>query len=417
MQAILLAGGQSLRLYPFANGVHKSMISILGKPLICHTVEKLKAVGLTDIIIVTDPKSIIKDYLGDGKNQGVSIRYITQPQPLGMANALLCAKKLIKGDFVILHSYHVDADVLYKELRAKKTQNRKGVILAKERKDTWKYGILKTEGEYVKEVIEKPERGNEPSNLSIVGIYLLSKEFVDIAAQVPKEHYQFEKALSIFAQNSAVAFVKTSQDTVVLKYPWDLLALKNYLLKGIKTSIAANADIAKSAEISGNVIIEKGVKIMEGVKIKGPCYIGKNVYIGTNVIIRNGVNLEENCIIGANMEVKNSLIMQGSTTHSGFIGDSVIGQRSKIAAQFCSANVRLDRKTVKVIAKKEKMDSGLKYLGVIIGNNTEIGIKVSTMPGVIIGNNVTIGPATVVKNNVEDDNTYYTKFHEIVTKK
>ena len=126
--------------------------------------------------------------------------------------------------------------------------------------------------------------------------------------------------------------------------------------------------------------------------------------------------MEENAIVGANMEIKNSLIMENSTTHSGYIGDSIIGRNCKIAAGFYSANVRLDREFIKSLVKEENVDTGLKYFGAIFGEGTEIGIRASTMPGVIIGRNAVIGPSTVVMQNVPDHTKYYTKFKSVVSK-
>ncbi len=116
------------------------------------------------------------------------------------------------------------------------------------------------------------------------------------------------------------------------------------------------------------------------------------------------------------LEVKNSLIMSSAKVHSGFIGDSVIGEDCRIGAQFSSANVRLDRSEIKIQTEKEEVDSGLKHLGTIIGRNVKIGIKVSTMPGIIIGGGSIIGPSTVVLNNVPENSKYYTKFKETVIK-
>ncbi len=417
MQAVLLAAGRSSRMYPFAQSKHKSMISLLGKPLLFYTIEGLKKTGIKNIIIVVDKNSVVQDYFGSGEKFGVSLSYIVQPHPLGMGDALLLAAERIEGDFLLLHGYHVDVSSFAKTLIEKKTKAIDAVLLAQERDDTWKYGVLTIEKEKVVAVTEKPKKGTEASKLCAVGIYLLSKDFLDVLHKTPPEHYQFEKALSDFAKIKHVAFVSTNSDTVVLKYPWDLLVVKNYLLKKSKKSIGKNTSIAKSAELIGDVVISDNVTILEGAKIKGPCYLGENVYVGTNAILRNGVVVEKGAVIGAHMEVKNSVIMEGSTTHSGFIGDSVIGEHCKIAAQFGTANVRLDRTTVKVDVKGEKIDSELKSLGAMIGDKTQIGIQSSTMPGIVIGSGVLIGPATSVKSNVENDTTYYTKFQEVVSKK
>jgi len=106
--------------------------------------------------------------------------------------------------------------------------------------------------------------------------------------------------------------------------------------------------------------------------------------------------------------------MDHTTTHTGIIEDSIIGRNCKIAAGLLTANVRLDRKSVQSVIKGEKIDSKLSAFGMILGNNSQFGIRVSTMPGVVIGNNVIVGPETIVKENIEDNKKYYTKFESIV---
>lgn len=414
MQAILLAAGQSSRIHPFSNGMHKSMIRILGKPLLQHTIEKLKTKNVTDIIIVVGKDQVIESYFGDGKKFGVSITYVLQETPEGAGNAILLAKRHLRGDFLLLNSYHVEIDKFIDQLVLAKTEANDGVLLVKQKENTWDYGVVKVEDGRVNGLIEKPQKGNEPSNLCIVGVYLLSLEFIATLEKTPQEHYQLETALDGYVKDHNITFVETSENTVVLKYPWDLLSVKDYLLSTLKKYVADNAEIAPSAEIIGEVYIDENAKIMENVVIKGPCFIGKDVFVGNSAILRDGVDMEDKSVIGANMEVKNSLIMENSKTHSGFLGDSVIGSDSRIGAGFCTANLRIDRATVKATINDKKIDTGLKSLGAMIGNNTRIGVKASTMPGVIIGNDVSVGPSTTVLHNISDGKKYYTKFAEIV---
>jgi bifunctional UDP-N-acetylglucosamine pyrophosphorylase/glucosamine-1-phosphate N-acetyltransferase len=415
MQAILLAAGESSRMYPFSNGEHKSMIRILGKPLLEHMLEKLKNKNIRDIIIVVGNNNI-EAYFGNGRKFGVNIKYVLQKNPEGAGNAILLSKDLLKNDFILLNAYHVEIDNLVDKLIAAKTTNNDGVLLVKEKEDVWNYGVVEIEGESVKSIIEKPSIGNSPSNFCIVGVYLLSKLFLEILEKTPPKHYQLEEALDTFVKGHNVGFVKTDEATIVLKYPWDLLNIKNYLLANLKKSISAGSKIASSAQLIGEVYIEDGTEIMENAVVKGPCYLGKNSFVGTNSILRDGVDLEEHSVVGANMEMKNTLLSEGSKTHSGFIGDSLVGKNCRIGAAFNSANVRIDRETVKTMVKGEKIDTGLKSLGVIIGNNTRFGIKSTTMPGIIVGENTVIGAGTVVMNNVSANVKYYTKFQEIITK-
>jgi UDP-N-acetylglucosamine diphosphorylase/glucosamine-1-phosphate N-acetyltransferase len=416
MQALLLAAGQSSRMYPFANGFHKSMIKIFGKPLLQHAIEKLKNKNITDIVIVVGKDNNIEPYFGDGSKYGVSITYVLQEKPEGAGNAILLAAKHLKDDFLLLNSYHVEIDKFIEPLLSAKLGGTEGILLVKQKTDTWNYGVISVDEDRVKAITEKPQKGNEASSFCIVGIYLLSSSFIRKLESTPAEHYQLETALDAFAKDHVVRFLETKEETVVLKYPWDLLTIKNYLLSDLKKNIAANAEVASSAEIIGEVYIGENAKIMEKAVIKGPCFIGKNVFIGNNAILRDGTIVEENSVVGANMEVKNTLIMESSKTHSGFIGDSVVGNNCRIGAGFCSANVRLDRATVKSTVKNEKVDTGVKSLGAMIGDGTHIGIKSSTMPGIIIGRNVYVGSETAVMNNITDNTKYYTKFQEVVIK-
>ncbi len=416
MQAVILAAGQSSRMYPFNNGSHKSMIKIMGKPIIYYTIEALKNSGITDLIIVVNAENKIGEYFGNGKKFGVSIKYSTQKDPQGAGDALILAGKHITGDFFLLNASHVDVDTFIGDLQKGKKEGGKAVLLAKNKPGGVLQGILKFKGDKVEEIIEKP-KNVQPPYLYVVGIYLLPYDFLKILQNTPPEHYQLEKAISLYAKNNSVLFQKTLKETVSLKYPWDILGVKNYLLKNIKENISPAAKIAKSAEIIGKVFLEDGVSIMENVVIKGPCYIGQNAYVGNNAVLRGGIDIGKNAVVGANMEIKNSTLMQNSTTHSGYIGDSVIGENCKIAAGFFTANVRLDRANIKTQVKEEKIDTGLGMLGVMLGNDSNLGIKVTTMPGIIIGRNVIVGASTTVMNNIADNTKYYTRFQEIVSKK
>lgn len=415
--AIILAGGQSSRMYPFENGIHKSMIRIMGKPILYYTIEALKNSGIINLIVITNGKSKIEDYFGDGKNFGVSIKYDVQEKPEGAGDALIIAGKYVTGDFLLINASHVEADTLVGDVLKAKEENVKAVLLAKKKINGVMQGALRFTGNKVEEIIEKPKAGEKPSNIGVIGIYLFQKNFLETLSKTPKEHYQLEAAISDYAKENNVIFVQTSKETVSLKYPWDLLNIKNYLFKKLKRSISSKAKIAKSAEVIGEVFVEDGVTIMEKVVIKGPCYLGKNSFVGNNAILRGGIDIGENAVVGANMEIKNSILMNDSTTHSGYIGDSIVGRKCKIAAGFLTANVRLDRASVTTIIKEEKIDTQLKMLGVAIGDNSNIGIKVTTMPGIIIGRSVTVGSSTTVMSNISDNTKYYTKFKEIVNKK
>lgn len=416
MQAVILAAGQSSRFWPF-NGTHKSLIKIMGKPIILYTIQGLINAGIKDIIVIQGPNKDIEIELKNYPKYK-NIRYLVQDEPKGMGDALVAAKKLLTGQFLLVLAERVDSEEIIRELRLKINASENTAILVGVTTDTPSlFGILKIENNKVIDIIEKPKKGEEPSSVKALGIYVLTPGFFEIYKKTKKHQYDFEEALSAYMKKNDVDLMFWDKETVTLKYPWDLLEIKNYLFKNLKRFISGKSKISKTAEIIGEVVIGDNVTLMEGVRIKGPCFIGKGTVIGNNALLRNGVDIGENCLVGSFMEVKNTIIMDGSTTHSGFIGDSIVGENCKIAAQFCTGNVRLDRGIVKSVVKEESIETGAKFLGAFIGEGSNIGIKVSTMPGVIIGRNVTVGPSTVIMKNIPNDTKYYTKFQEIISKK
>src|SRR5947209_2985158 len=99
MQAVILAAGQSSRFYPFSHVAHKTLIKMMGKTLLEHTLLSLKKSDITEVIIVVGKINSVEQIVGDGTTLGIHITYVVQPEPLGMGDALLQAEAEIKEDF------------------------------------------------------------------------------------------------------------------------------------------------------------------------------------------------------------------------------------------------------------------------------------------------------------------------------
>ncbi len=413
MQAIILAAGKSSRFSPFDTSGHKSSIKVLGKTILEHTLLSIKTAGIDDVIIVVSKNDPIQKQIV-AQDIGMKLTFVEQPEALGMGDALLRAKEHVIDSFFLLHPSHVDFHEFASEMQAKQGSPDTIVLLAKKEDDVTEFGVLKLDGEKVVDIVEKPSVGTEPSHLRIIGVYLMPLSFFQSLENIQPEHYNLEAAISEFAKNSSVYYVETERDVVTLKYAWQLMLVGKYLLSQMEPRIAESAEIADNATIIGDVTISEDVIILEGACIKGPCYIGPGSIIGNNTLVRNGSIIEEKCVIGANMEVRNSIVLAHSKTHAGFVGDSIIGERCRIGTEFISANVRIDRNHVPMTIRDKKVVSGLKSLGVIIGHDTRLGVRVTTMPGVIIGSQSLIGPSTTVMKNVKEKTKVYTTFSETV---
>jgi len=415
-QAVILAAGESSRFWPL-NQRHKSLIKIMGRPLICYTIFGLKRSGIKEIIIVQGSKRDIEKELED-YSLGKGIRYVVQKTAKGMGDALWQAKNLIKGKFLLLNAERIDCQEIIEKTREEK-KNSKTVLIGQHTDHPELYGIMRIRGERVLQIIEKPKKGKEPSNVRAVGVYLLEPEFFNYYQKVKKEKYDFEKALSNYLKENEAKFVFLEKPELFsLKYPWHLFEAKRYLFdRFLESKIEKSAKISKKVLIEGKVYIGKNVKVYEGATIKGPCYIGDNCLIGNNTLIREYTNLEKNVLIGAFAEVTRSIFQEEVHCHSGYFGDSIFGKDCRLGAGTITANVRIDRGKIKLVVKGEEIETGLNSLGCVMGDSTKTGIHCSFMPGILIGSNCQIGPHSVVFENLEDNAIFYTEFERIVKKK
>ncbi|MFH1656920.1 MAG: sugar phosphate nucleotidyltransferase [bacterium] len=425
MQAVILTAGQSSRFWPL-NKRHKSLNKIMGRPLIWYTLSGLENTGIKEVIIIQSPKREIEDQLKSYKFSNLRIMYVVQPKPVGSGNALCCVQKYLKGRFLLLNAERIDiAEIiqnyncskLFRNIsadRLKSASNRRfsKIVLFGQKTETPElFGVARMEKDKILEIVEKPKPGQEPSDIKIVGVYLLNPIFFDFYKKVEKGMYDFESTLSIWMKTEEAKIIilkKTEQDTPSLKYPWQLFNFEKYLFdRFLKSKISPTAIIAKSAVVKGKVFIGERTKVYENAVIKGPCYIGSDCVIGNNSIVREYVNLEEGALIGANSEITRTIFQPDVHTHSGYFGDSVIAENCRFGAGTVTANLRIDRGEIKAIVKGEKIKTKLKKLGVVIGAGTNVGINTSLMPGVLIGANVNIGAGSLVSENIEDDTIVY----------
>ncbi|MCD6177916.1 NTP transferase domain-containing protein [bacterium] len=412
MQAVILAAGASSRFWPL-NKRHKSLIKIMGKPLIWYTIDGMRKAGVREIIIVQDKKKEIEKELS-GYNFGkIKIKYIVQPEPKGMGDALYRARNLLGSKFFVLNAERIDVKDYIEQ--AKIRFRKDSLILFGVKTSTpHLFGILDVKGDKVLRIVEKPVCGSEPSNLRVLGIYALSREFFDYYQKVKGHMYDFEDALNLFIEDKGARVIRIKRETFSLKYPWHLFEIKKYLMdKYLRRKISKSATISKGVIIEGKVYIGRNTRIYEGAIIKGPCYIGEGCVIGNNALVRDYTDLEANCLIGGLAEVTRCIFQEGCHTHSGYFGDSMFGKSCRVGAGTVTANIRLDREEIKSVVKGKKVSTGLKKFGAVIGEDTKIGVNVSLMPGVLIGSNCNIGPHSIVLKNIKDNITFFSKFKNV----
>lgn len=161
----------------------------------------------------------------------------------------------------------------------------------------------------------------------------------------------------------------------------------------------------------GNYFIDEGTKIYPGATIEGPVYIGKNVKIMPGAYVRPGTIAGDNCVIGFNSEVKNSILQNGAKIASlAFVGDSILGKSARIGSGVITANRRFDQQNIKLKQDSgEKVDTGSDFFGCIMGDYSRIGANSVTSPGTLIGPYTWIYPATSIHGFIPAEKRVYNK--------
>jgi bifunctional UDP-N-acetylglucosamine pyrophosphorylase/glucosamine-1-phosphate N-acetyltransferase len=408
LQTIILAGGEGKRVFPLAVNRPKPMFKLLGKPLIHHVIDTLKEAGLTDyVVVVGHQRDQIKDYLKEGKELGVNIQYTVQKQSLGMADALKTTEKLAEDNFFVVNADDVFEASLIKQMnRQFKEGNAEIVLSCKPVKETWKFGIIQVEDEKVTDFVEKPPKGKEPSNLAVVGVYILTKQIFDYYRKIPVSDHQYEDAILAFIKDkNVVKAVSYDQFFAGYKYPWDLFTINKHLMdkKLTKPTIEENVKLSEQASVEGKVWIAKGAKVFANACINGPCYIGENSVVGNNSLVRDYTSLGKGCVVGYSTEVKHSLVGDDCWFHTNYVGDSIISDNCLFGAGTITANFRFDEKNVPVWVGDRRLDSGTNKLGAIIGDNCKTGINACLEPGVKIGPKSMVGPNVDLQSDLEPE--------------
>lgn len=388
-----MAGGESSRFFPF-NGIHKSFFKIAGKTILQRTVESVRKADPSEILLVLGSKNFEKEkQICENIPAFSGVKFIKEEKPLGQADAILSAREHIKGDFFVINASQINFHSLAESFDEVHKPEDLVTVGISPTDTPSKYGIVDIKDDRICAVIEKPESGKEPSNMRLVGIYLLSESFLNDLSSTPVSDCQLETAINNASKKGLVGSVRIPGQTPSLKYPWDIFKMKDIILPEIGGGVNPGATVEKTAVLRGDgIFIEKGAHIYDFALIEGPCFIGENAVVGSYSQVRGGTVIESDGQVERYCDVKNTVIGEGSHVHSGFLGDSIIGANCRIGAGFITANKKLDRSPVEVKVKGEKVDSGLIRLGVFMGDGVKVGIRVSAMPGTIIGKGSSVYP-------------------------
>lgn len=422
LKAIILSAGEGSRMRPLTLTKPKTMLPVAGKPIIQYNIESLRDNGIIDILLIVRYKEeIVRNYFGDGSDFGVNISYKTQKDFLGTANAISYGEDFIDDSIIVLNGDIIlDDEIIHEIIKKYNYLSPDTLMLLTEVEDPSAFGVVEIENGNIKNIVEKPKREEAPSNLVNAGIYIFNKDIFDKIRETEiSERGEYEITDSVSLQiedNKTVIGHKTSKDWIDVGRPWELIEVNEELIGKLKTEIKGTVEAG--AVIHGEVFLDEGSVIKAGVYIEGNVYIGKNCDIGPNSYIRGNTYFGDNVHVGNAVEIKNSIIMENTNvSHLSYVGDSVIGSNCNIAAGTNIANLRFDNATIKTKIKNQKIDSGRRKLGAIIGDSVKTGINSSFSPGVKVGHNSTIGSGVLLYEDLPSDTRVLEKQTHIIQNK
>jgi UDP-N-acetylglucosamine diphosphorylase/glucosamine-1-phosphate N-acetyltransferase len=393
LKAVIIAAGEGKRMRPLTYNKPKVMLPVAVKPILEHLLVEMKQAGIKEFVFVTGYREEkVKEYFGSGEKWGVNIEYVTQVNQAGTGDAVRTVEDLVDDSFLV-----VNGDIIISSGDIKAISESSGNTMSLYIIDDPKgLGTVEVEGGFTKRIHEKVE--NPPSNLANTGFYLFNRNIFKAIAQTSlsqRGEYELTDSIQWLVDNNIKVGYRELERWMDTSYPWDLLTANEYLLADLNSDI--HGEIEENVVIKGSIKVGKGSVIRAGSYISGPVVIGEDCVIGPNCYIRASTSIGNGCHVGAAVEIKNSIIMNGSKVpHLSYVGDSVIGEDCNLGAGTKVANLKLNNKEVSIDGK----DTGRRKLGVIMGDGVETGINSSINVGTIIGSHSRIGPGTFVSGNL-----------------
>jgi glucose-1-phosphate thymidylyltransferase len=221
MKGIVLAGGSGSRLRPMTTALSKQLMPIYDKPMIHYPISTLMLAGVREFLIITAPdqEKLFKSTLGNGERIGIDIQYKSQPQPNGIAEALIIGEKFIENEnSILILGDNIFYGVGMGHDLTKYAIDKGAHILTKNVNNPQDFGVLiLDENNNPKNIVEKPL--NSKSKLAITGLYFFDSQASSIAKEIkpsPRGELEITEVLNFYLKNKTLKYTELPRGTVWL---------------------------------------------------------------------------------------------------------------------------------------------------------------------------------------------------------
>ncbi len=326
MRALILSGGEGSRLRPITHTNAKQLIPIANTPILFSALEAIRDAGITEVgIVVGGTAAEIRAAVGDGSRWGLSVAYIPQEAPLGLAHAVLTAKDFVAGEpFVMYLGDNVLLEGIARFVEGFERHGPNAQIFVARVPEPERFGVVELDGDRVVRLVEKPK--GFVSDLALVGVYLFDDSILEACATLRpswRGEYEITEAIQWLVDNGRT--VRAEMLTGWWKdtgRPEDLLEANRMVLSTLQRRVDGDVDDASTLE--GVVVIEPGAKIVRST-IHGPVIVGVGSLVEESELGPN-VSLSSDCTVTAS-GIEDSIVMEGcKVTGVRGLSGSVLGR-------------------------------------------------------------------------------------------
>lgn len=335
MKAVILVGGEGIRLRPLTNHRPKAMVPICNKPFLEHLIGYLRQFGVTELILALGylPQPI-ECYFGDGRSYGVKLTYVVEETPLGTAGALKNAARYLDDNaFFVLNGDVFTTLDLEAMLACHRRTGAKATIALKRVPDPSRFGVVVTdEEERVRAFVEKPPRETAPSHYINAGIYLLEPELLD---RIPAgEFSMLEQGLfpQLAQQGEPFHGFKFRSYWRDIGTPDNYLQLHHDLLsRGAVAPQGEGSQIHPQAVVRGKIALGAGAVVEAGATLVGPAAVGPGCHIETGAVVQGAV-LWDGVRVGRGARLRRSIVASRCSIGAGCsLENSILGEDETVS--------------------------------------------------------------------------------------